>query len=97
MNTFTVPHLPTSCEDFRMYSTVEEKAANLLYFIIKDYPFIDGNKRIGCFMFLLYFKSQNLPISFNATGLVTLALLIAESNPNQKDILIKLVVNLLVK
>jgi len=47
-------------------------------------------------MFLLYLKSQNLPIKFNENSLVALALLVAESNPNQKDILIRLIVNLLV-
>ena len=79
-----------------MYKTPEEKSAHLLYFIIKDHPFTDGNKRIGSFMFFLYLKSQSLPIKFNENGLVALALLVAESNPNQKDILIRLVVNLLV-
>lgn len=79
-----------------LYKTPEEKAAHLLYFIIKDHPFTDGNKRIGSFMFLLYLKSQNLPIKFNENGLVALALLVAESNPNQKDILIRLIVSLLI-
>ncbi|HAU1193403.1 TPA: RhuM family protein [Legionella pneumophila] len=79
-----------------LYKTPEEKAAHLLYFIIKDHPFTDGNKRIGSFLFLLYLKSQNLPIKFNENGLIALALLVAESNPNQKDILIRLVVNLLI-
>nr|WP_238144060.1 hypothetical protein [Legionella pneumophila] len=45
---------------------------------------------------MLYLKSQNLPIKFNENGLIALALLVAESNPNQKDILIRLVVNLLI-
>jgi len=79
-----------------LYKTPEEKAAHLLYFIIKDHPFTDGNKRIGSFLFLLYLKSQNLPIKFNENGLIALALLVAESNPNQKDILIRLIVNLLI-
>jgi len=78
-----------------LYGSIEEKAAHLLYFIIKDHPFTDGNKRIGCFIFLLYLKSNHLPIKLNDNGLVALALLIAESNPSQKDILIRLVVNLL--
>lgn len=51
-----------------LYKIPEEKASHLLYFIIKDHPFIDGNKRIGCFMFLLYLKSQNLPIRLNENG-----------------------------
>jgi prophage maintenance system killer protein/prophage antirepressor-like protein len=78
-----------------LYQTVEEKAAHLLYFIIKDHPFTDGNKRIGSFIFLLYLKSQNIPIKLNDNGLVALALLVAESNPSQKDMLIRLIVNLL--
>jgi len=79
-----------------LYKTAEEKAAHLLYFVIKDHPFIDGNKRIGSFMFLLYLKSQNMPIKLNENGLVALALLVAESDPNQKEMLIRLIVNLLV-
>lgn len=79
-----------------LYNSIEEKAAHVLYFIIKDHPFTDGNKRIGSFMFLLYLKLQNLPIKLNENGLVALALLVAESNPLQKDLMIRLVVNLLV-
>jgi DNA ligase (NAD+) len=78
-----------------LYKTTEEKAAHLLYFVIKDHPFVDGNKRIGSFMFLLYLKSQNMPIKLNENGLVALALLVAESDPNQKGMLIRLIVNLL--
>lgn len=78
-----------------LYKTAEERAAHLLYFIIKDHPFSDGNKRIGCLMFLLYLKLQGIVIKINANGLVALALLIAESNPKQKDLMIRLVVNLL--
>ena len=78
-----------------LYRTPEEKAAHLLYFVIKDHPFIDGNKRIGSFLFLLYLEHQKLPIRLDENGLVALALLIAESAPNQKEILIRLVVNLL--
>lgn len=78
-----------------LYKTIEEKAAHLLYFVIKDHPFVDGNKRVGCFAFLLYLRLQHVPIKINDNGLVALALLVAESNPNQKDILIKLIVNLL--
>lgn len=78
-----------------LYKTPEEKAAHLLYFIIKDHPFTDGNKRIGSFMFLLYLKSQNMPMRLNENGLVALALLVAESDPSQKEMMIRLVVNLL--
>ena len=78
-----------------LYKSPEEKAAHLLYFVIKDHPFTDGNKRIGSFMFLLYLKSQNLPIKLNENGLVALALLVAESDPAQKEMIIRLTVNLI--
>lgn len=78
-----------------LYKTLEERAAHLLYFVIKDHPFTDGNKRIGCLMFLLYLKIHHANIKINDNGLVALALLVAESNPTQKDLLIRLVVNLL--
>ena len=78
-----------------LYRTLEERAAHLLYFIIKDHPFTDGNKRISCLMFLLYLKLQNISPNFNHNGLVALALLIAESAPSQKEIMIKLTINLL--
>lgn len=79
-----------------LYPTAEERAAHLLYFIIKDHPFTDGNKRISCLIFLLYLKLQNISIKFNQNGLVALALLIAESDPKQKNIMVKLTVNLLI-
>lgn len=78
-----------------LYKTIEERAAHLLYFLIKDHPFSDGNKRIGCLLFLLYLKLQNTIIKLNDNGIVTLALLIAESDPKQKDLMIRLIVNLL--
>jgi len=78
-----------------LYKSAEERAAHLLYFIIKDHPFSDGNKRIACLLFLLYLKLQNNTIKLNDNGLVALALLIAESDPQQKGLLIRLVVNLL--
>lgn len=86
-----------------LYPSVEEKAAHLLYFIIKDHPFVDGNKRIGSFLFILYLaRNRHL---FNANGekkindnaLVALALLVAESKPAQKDVIVKLILNLLKK
>jgi len=84
-----------------LYPSIEEKAAHLLYFVIKDHPFIDGNKRIGSFLFIVfltkneyaYKKSGEKKINDNA--LVALALLIAQSDPNQKDIMVKLIINLL--
>lgn len=80
-----------------LYPSIEEKAAHLLYFVIKDHPFSDGNKRIGSLLFLLYLNENNLleHSCINANGLVTLALLIAESDPRQKELMIRLVLNLL--
>lgn len=78
-----------------LYKTVEERAAHLLYFIIKDHPFSDGNKRIRCLIFLLYLKLQNTAIKLNDNRLVALALLIVESDARQKDLMVCLIVNLL--
>lgn len=83
------------------YPSIEEKASHLLYFIIKNHPFADGNKRSGAFLFVdfLYkngrlFNKKGEPI-INDTGLTALALLIAESNPDNKETLIKLVIHML--
>lgn len=78
-----------------LYGTREEKAAHLLYFVIKDHPFSDGNKRIGSFMFLLYLQQEQMNMTINDNALTALALLIAESDPTTKDLMIRLVVNLL--
>lgn len=78
-----------------LYHSREEKAAHLLYFVIKDHPFSDGNKRIGSFLFLLYLHQENMTMNVNENALTALALLIAESNPANKDLMIRLVVNLL--
>ena len=80
-----------------LYPSIEEKAANLLYFTIKDHPFTDGNKRIGSFLFILFLQRNDLlsRSNFDNSALVALTLLIAASSPDQKDLLIRLVVNLL--
>jgi DNA ligase (NAD+) len=78
-----------------LYPSVEEKAANLLYFIIKDHPFVDGNKRIGSFLFLLFLGLNREVLSFDNKALVALTLLVASSDPAQKDLLVRLVINLL--
>ena len=80
-----------------LYKSSEERAAHLLYFIIKDHPFADGNKRIGSFLFLLYLQQQGMTLRIDTTALTALALLIAESSPSNKDLLIRLIVNLLHK
>ena len=80
-----------------LYPSIEEKAAHLLYFIIKDHPFSDGNKRIGSFLFLLYLKMLGFNIEQINDNLVTaLALLVAESDPKQKELMINLVLHILV-
>lgn len=84
-----------------LYKSVEEQAANLLYFIIKNHSFSDGNKRIGAFMFIWFLeknkhalkKSGELKINDNA--LTALALLIANSDPSEKDLMISLIINLI--
>lgn len=84
-----------------LYKSIEEQAAHLLYFTIKNHPFSDGNKRIGAFLFIWFLdknkhrfkKSGELKINDNA--LVALALLVAQSNPSDKELMIKLIINLI--
>ena len=80
-----------------LYPSVEEKAAHLLYFVIKDHPFTDGNKRIGSFLFVLYLKANGLldEGNFDNRALVALTLLTASSEAGQKELLIRLIVNLI--
>jgi len=83
------------------YPTIESKAAHLLYFVVKNHPFSDGNKRSGAFLFVDFLHinqrlfDQNGEVVINDTGLAALTLLVAESDPKQKDILIKLIMNML--
>lgn len=86
-----------------LYPSVEEKAANLLYFVIKNHSFIDGNKRIATSIFLWFLDNNG--ILYKETGekriadnaIVALCLMIAESNPKEKDMMIKVAVNLINK
>ena len=80
-----------------LYPTIEEKAAHLLYFIIKNHPFVDGNKRTGAYAFVWYLQKAKLldPTKLTPSALTALTLLIAESNPADKEKLTKLVVLLL--
>lgn len=84
-----------------VYPNLESRAAHLLYFIIKNHPFTDGNKRIGSFLFVdfLYrngrlFQADGAPI-INDVGLATLSLLVAESRAGDKETLIRLIMNML--
>mgnify|MGYP001597364002 CR=1 FL=1 len=78
-----------------LYRSREEKAANLLYLVIKDHPFSDGNKRIGSLLFILYLQQEGVAHLLNPQALTALALLIAESAPASKDLMIRLIINLL--
>ncbi len=84
-----------------LYPTLEDKAAHLLYFIIKDHPFSDGNKRIASLLFIHYLDKNhylyktNGETIINDNALVALALLIAESEPKGKELMIALIRNLL--
>ncbi len=83
-----------------LYPTVEEKAANFLYLITKDHVFIDGNKRIAATLFIYFLDYYNILYNENRqiidnNTLVAITLLIAESNPKEKEILIDLVMNFL--
>jgi len=80
-----------------LYRSREEKAANLLYLVIKDHPFSDGNKRIGSFLFMLYLQQEAIAHQLNPQALTALALLIAESAPASKDLMVRLIMNLLVE
>lgn len=89
-------------DGIELYQTLEEKAAHLLYFVVKNHSFIDGNKRIGAFLFVWFLERNNMLYKLNGnkliadSTLVALTLMIAQSNPNDKDMLIKVIVNLLV-
>lgn len=85
-----------------LYPSIEEKAANLLYFLIKDHPFADGYKRIGATIFLEFLNKNNhliiegTPIISNS-ALVAITLMIAESRPEEKETMVSLVMNFLSK
>lgn len=80
-----------------VYSTLEEKAAHLLYFMVKNHPFSDGNKRSGAFAFVWFLRKTKLKTmrNINPSALTALTLLIAESNPNKKDQMTALVTQML--
>ncbi|MFA6303523.1 MAG: virulence protein RhuM/Fic/DOC family protein [Legionella sp.] len=84
-----------------LYPSIEEQAAHLLYFVIKNHPFVDGNKRIGALIFIWFLQKNkhhlknNGETKINDNALVALALLVAQSQSDQKDILIELIVNLI--
>jgi prophage maintenance system killer protein len=77
-----------------VYPNVEIRAAHLLYFVIKNHPFLDGNKRIGSLLFLHYLD-KNRRALMEQNALVALALLVAESDPKHKDVVIRLIISLM--
>ena len=80
-----------------LYPTIEERAAHLLYFMVKNHPFIDGNKRCGAFAFVWFLEKAGLLKHSKITppALTALTLFIAESNPKNKERMIKIVLQLL--
>ena len=84
-----------------LYKSIEEQAAYLLYFVIKNHPFSDGNKRIGAFLFIWFLEKNryrfkaNGELKINDNALTALALLVAQSNPSDKELMVKLTMNLI--
>lgn len=84
-----------------VYPTIAEKAANLLYFIIKDHPFFDGNKRIASLLFIIFLTINEYQLTksgqpkITPRALTALALMIAESNPREKGLIIAVVCKML--
>jgi prophage maintenance system killer protein len=86
-----------------VYQSIEEKAAHLLYFVVKNHSFVDGNKRIAASLFLWFLDANGILYRSDGSkrlgdnALVALTLMIAESRPEEKDVIIKVVVNLIKK
>jgi len=86
-----------------LYPSIEHQAAHLLYFVVKDHPFVDGNKRIGAYLFIYFLSRTNYLLKkngekkINDSALVALTLLVAESDPKEKDVIVKLIMNFIAK
>ena len=84
-----------------LYPSIEEKAANLLYFVVKNHSFSDGNKRIAAYLFVWFLEKNGILYGLNGSKriadntLVALTLMIAESRPDEKEMMVKVVVNLI--
>lgn len=84
-----------------LYPSIEEQAAHLLYFIIKNHPFNDGNKRIGAFLFVWFLEKnkhrfkKSGEVKINDNALIALALMVAQSSPTEKEVFVKLICNLI--
>jgi len=92
-----VGNVMQSLDGNAVYATIEEKAAHLLYFMVKNHPFIDGNKRSGAFSFVWFLRRTGSKGSrnINPVALTALTLLIAESNPKKKEQMVALVTQML--
>ena len=83
-----------------LYPSIEEKAANLLYFLVKDHIFVDGNKRIAALLYLAFLHKNGMLIKENGRmaiandGLAALTILIAESNPEEKELMVAITMNM---
>jgi prophage maintenance system killer protein len=84
-----------------LYPSIDEKAAHLLYFVVKDHLFVDGNKRTGAFLFLRFLHQNNYLfdkkglVKINDSALTALTLLVAESDPKEKEVMIALITQLI--
>ncbi|WP_299669798.1 RhuM family protein [uncultured Polaribacter sp.] len=84
-----------------LYSSIEEKSANLLYLVVKNHSFTDGNKRIAAWLFVWYLDKNNFLYTSEGAKrienntLVALTLMVAESNPNEKEIMVNVIINLI--
>lgn len=84
-----------------LYSSIEEQAANLLYLVIKNHPFTDGNKRIGAFLFIWFLQRNRHhlkpdgELKINDNALAAIALLVAQSDPRHKELMVHLIMNLI--
>ena len=84
-----------------LYPSLEDKAAHLLYFVVKNHSFVDGNKRIGAFLFIWFLDRNNALLDENGLQrisnetLIALTILIAESKPDEKELIIRLIKHLI--
>ncbi len=96
-----IKNLYQTYDNRNLYQSVGDRAANLLYLVIKDHPFLDGNKRTASFLFVYYLDKTNSLYrktgekKINDNALTALALLIAESNPTEKEIMVKITKSLI--
>jgi prophage maintenance system killer protein len=92
-----VGNVMQSFGDKELYPTIEEKAAHLLYFIVKNHPFTDGNKRSGAFAFIWFLKQTNILniTKLTPSALTALTILVASSDPKDKDKVISLILSII--